>query len=262
MVRRVQRVTEEDPRRKRKGRESDQRIRQRAEELAESGIPFQMAMAVAQGRLTLNDALERLAQKAKVESLMGQHELSRALATQIIIGHAKLEAVLAKRRLKEHRDANLLRSCLDEAASEGEELVVGLHGQRTVRGKISEATPYGFTVTPSKGEPEEVHKLQVKYAYRPSEWKRVKKALRQDAALTKAPLEPIPRPQDRYTCSDKRLFRCMDQEIEVQVTLLEGEQFRGLLFWFGRYEFGLKVKGDVPVWIFRHAMHGLDVSNP
>ncbi len=224
-------------------------------------MPFQMAMAVAQGRLELNEALQRMAQRERVERLMAQHELSRALATQIAIGHADLDAVLAKRRMKAHREQNANRSSLDSAAEDKSEIHLVLHGQRRVRGHVVSTTPYTFMFQPDGAEPEEIHKLQVKYAYEPGVWKRVRKAGRLDRDVVAQSNDPIARPQDRYTCSDKRLFRYMDEGTTVKVTLLEGDVFKGKLTWFGRFEFGLQVRGDVEVVVFRHALHDLSVES-
>ena len=61
--------------------------------------------------------------------------------------------------------------------------------------------------------------------------------------------------QDRYGCSDKRLFRYLDSAVTVAVTTLEGEVFTGKVAWMGRWEFGLKLeKSDVEVVFWRHAL--------
>lgn len=228
-------------------------VKDRAQELTKQGMPFQMAMAVAQGRLELNEALERLARRAEVDSLMRKYEINRALATQIAMGHADLEAFLARRRMDEHRAAHRERSILEIARDQGTVLTLGLHGGRQVTGVIRETDAYHATVQPKAGEPEVVHKLQIKFVYPADDWKRVKKIQRKDKELSAAPRGPIERPQDRYTISDKRLFRYMDAGAAIDVTLLEGEIFRGTVAWFGRYEFGLEIKGG-EVTVFRHAL--------
>jgi len=243
---------------------TDPQVREKADELHASGIPFQMSMAIALGRLDLNTALERLARQEQVNRLMERHDLSRALATQITLGHADLEAVLARRRLQVHREENRLRSCLDDATRDDKTLSLALHGKRELLCKVQTVLPYSVLVVPfhpkkgPQGDPEEIHKLQLKYGYTPEDWKRVRKGIKQDSKLARAPLAPIERPQDRYTCSDRRMFRYMDGAIAVQATLLEGEILRGEVTWFGRYEFGLALKGgraEVPV--FGHALHDL-----
>lgn len=235
---------------------SDPQVRARAEELAAGGMPFQLAMAVALGRVELNDALERLARLEKVDRVIEEHELSRALATQVVIGHASLEDVLARRRLQEHRDQNRSRSILDEAVAAKVPLTLALHGDRRVSGVVTASDAYTVTIQPDGGEPEQIHKLQLKFASRADDARKVRRHQRADKELAAAPREPIRRPQDRYTCSDKRLFRYLDNEVAVVVTLLEGEQFRGTVTWFSRYEFGLALR-DCEIVIFRHCLHNL-----
>ena len=234
-------------------------LKKKAEELVAAGMPFQMAMAVVQGRLELNEALERMARKQSVESLMRRHDLSRALATQIVMGHANLETVLAKRRLNAHREENLLRSCLDAAVSEKTQLGLSLHGGRNDEGVVTVIDPYTFTFTGRSGEPESIHKLQVKFAFKAEDRKKVRKVVRVDKDVAAKAKEPIVRPQDRYSCSDKRLFAVMDADEEVVITLLEGDVLRGHVTWFGRYEFGLRAKGGLDITVFRHALRRLHV---
>ncbi len=247
----------ERPRRRQKApRKGNPRnnVKQKAQELTRSGMPFQMAMAVAQGRMELNEALERLARRAEVDRLVRKHGLSRSLATQVAMGHADLEAYLAKQRMENHLQEYLQHSCLDQSLRLEQPWVFGLHGQRRVEAAVTSNDAYTVMLSGKEGE-QEVHKLQFKYGYLPDAWKKVRKSLKKDKALASSPREPITRPQDRYSCSDKRLFRYMDEETMIDVTLLEGEIFRGQVSWFGRFEFGLQLKGGVEVVIFRHALH-------
>lgn len=232
-------------------------VRKRTDELVEMGIPHQMAVAVAAGKMELNDALQRLAFRDRVAKLEVKHELSRALATQIALGQASLDRVLARRRFLQYRDENLGRSVLEAARDDGRELTLLCHGQRSLRGTVSAVDAYQVVFAQVKGETEELHKLQIKLAYDAAEFKKVRKVLKWDKDLKNAPKDPVAAPQDRYGCSDKRLFRYLETEVEVQATLLEGEQLRGKVSWFSRFEFGLVVKGGVEVVVFRHALADL-----
>ncbi|MCB9662567.1 MAG: hypothetical protein H6732_00490 [Alphaproteobacteria bacterium] len=232
--------------------------RKRADELAATGIPFQMAMLVAQGKLELNEALEKLSQRSEVERLMKEHDLNRAFATQVVLGHADLPAFLAKRRFDEHRTANASRSVLDEAVTDGAPRVLALFDQRRVEAAVKEVGTYEVILGLADGTTETHHKLDLKYAYLPDDAKRVKKAMQKDKELGEAPRRPAERPQDRYTCSDRRLFNTLDRAQPVAVTLLEGEVITGRVVWFSRFELGLEVKGGAVVVIFRHALHALN----
>ena len=240
-------------RRERKAR-PDAQVRARADELAQQGMPYQMAMAVAHGKMELNEALERMARRDRVTTLMERHALSRALATQIAIGHADLDQILARRRLAEHRAENRDRTCLEP----GVPLALALHGNRVIKGQVVPVDPYTFRFVEGEGEgdPEEIHKLEVKFGYDPADWKKLKKGVRQNKRQPERDT-PAVHPQDRYSCSDRRLFGYLDRGDEVVATLLDGDILRGRVAWFGRYEFGLILRTEAEVTIFRHALKDL-----
>jgi len=228
---------------------ADARVRARAAELVGRGMPSHMANAVAHGRLELNAALERMARSDRVNALMNRHGLSRALATQVAIGHADLDQVLARQRLSAHRTEHRDRTCLEP----GRTLALALTSGRIVKGVLGEVTPYGFQLA-TEDATLDVHKLEAKYSYDPADWKRLKKGVKIDRTAQAAPAAPSERPQNRYGCSDKRLFGYLDGEVEVLTTLLEGERLRGHVRWFGRYEFGMTLRGGVDAVVFRHAL--------
>jgi len=231
------------------------KVRERAQELTSQGMPYQMAMAVAHGRMDLNDALERMARRDRVKVLMDRHGLSRALATQVVIGHADLDQVLARRRLAAHRQDNRDRTCLEP----GSEITLALMDGKLPKGRVGAVEPYTFTFE-TDGETIELHKLQVKYAYAPADWKKVKKGIRYESKKPEVEVLPAERPQDRYSCSDKRLFSYLDSEQEIAATLLGGDMMRGRITWFSRYEFGLALRTGVEVTVFRHALKNLVVA--
>jgi sRNA-binding regulator protein Hfq len=109
-------------------------------------------------------------------------------------------------------------------------------------------------------EATEVHKLRFKYGYQPSDWKSVRKSVKKAKKKPTEPVLPAKRPQDRYSCSDKRVFGLMDGRNEVLAELLEGEHIRGQVVWFSRYEIGLRIKGDVNLSLFRHALRNLGAA--
>lgn len=232
------------------------KVRERAEQLTQQGMPYQMAMAVAHGRMDLNDALERMARRDRVKILMDRHGLSRALATQVVIGHADLDQVLSRRRLAEHREAFRDRTCLEPDA----EITLALMDGTAAKGRIVSVDPYTFQFE-EKDDARELHKLEVKYAYAPGDWKKVKKGVRLEGKKPDGPIRPAERPQDRYSCSDRRLFGYLDSEQEVIATLLGSDLLRGRVTWFSRYEFGLTLRSQVPVTVFRHALKNLVVAS-
>lgn len=235
----------------------DAEVKARADSLAAQGMPYQMAMAVAHGRMDLNEALERMARKDCVDALMERHTLSRALATQIALGHADLELVLSRRRLDEHRRTNRDRSVLVPETK----LVLQLNDGRAIKGRVRAVEPYQVVFGDDGEEPQSLHKLEILYAYAPDDWKSIKRAIRSDKHAVRPAEAPALRPQDRYSCSDKRLFGYLDRSDEIQVVLVNGEVIRGKLAWFGRYEFGMRLRGEADLVVFRHALREVGLAS-
>ncbi|MCP4803974.1 MAG: hypothetical protein GY913_08930 [Proteobacteria bacterium] len=237
-------------RKSRRPRRRDPELERRIEALIrDSGLSRASATQVALGRLELNEVLKKMALAAEVDSLIRRHELSRALATQVALGQADLEAVLFKRRMADHLGANANRSVLAEALESKAKLALALHG-RDVESRIASLDRYEVHL---ESEDEPVHKLQVKWCCPVMIKKKARRTLSW-SDLKDKPREPVWKPQDRYTCSNRRLFGYFDRETVVEVKLLEGEIFRGKLTWVGRFEFGLLVKNKVEITVFRHAL--------
>lgn len=250
-------VSSARPQAKREKKRTDPQVRAKAEELAATGMPFQLAMAVALGRVDLNTALERMARDQKVDRVMAKYDLGRALATQVVLEQADLTTILAQRRMSDHREKNRFRSCLDENLSSGLVMSYSLHGGRVIEGRVVAVEPYQARLKANEsGVVEDIHKLQFKYACASADVSRVAKLMSRDPELTANPKAPILRPQDRYSISDKRLFQISDQSLTMEATLLEGELFKGSLDWFGRFELGFTLTdGSTKVHLFRHALN-------
>lgn len=216
-----------------------------------NGLSRPVAIQVATGQLELDTVLQRMALQARVDSLIRRHELSRALATQIAMGQADLDRVLFKRRMSVHLETHRERSLLTRSVQESLPIHLALHGHKYVEGVVTEVDQYEFVLGG-----ERIHKLQAKWGGVLADKKKGRRALSWDKAR-KATQEPVWKPQDRYNCSNRRLFGLLDREAQVELSLREGEVFRGQLAWVGRFELGLAVKGKVELTIFRHALENL-----
>jgi sRNA-binding regulator protein Hfq len=214
-----------------------------------------MARQVVSGQKDLNTILQTMANEDRVQQLQTRHGLNRALACQVVQGAVDLEKILLRKRLDDYRKGNPERSVFEEALRKESLVTLGLHGRivRTVR--VVTVLPYEIDIQDDGAETvERVHKTRVKYAYAPDEGKVIRRVLGWDKELKSKEVEPILRPQDRFDCSDRWLFRQMEQKTKVSVTLLEGEQFQGTINWLSRYEFGLMLKGGAEITLFRHSL--------
>lgn len=228
----------------------------KAAEIARTtGLPAAIAKQVAAGKADLNEVLKRMAVADEVNRLMQVHDLNRALATQIVLGQAELAGVLARRRVEALLAATRDRSGLEEAAGRERDISLGVHGHKTLRGRVIRVDQYEFLFRDAETAAETlIHKLQVKYAFDPEDFKRVRKALDYDKARRERVVEPRARPQERYGCSDRRLGAALDGKTAVTAVTIEGECFSGEVSWVGRYEFGLRTKQGAEVILFRHAL--------
>ena len=232
-------------------------IQREASRMIERGMPNQLAYAVAQGKISLNDALQSMANTDRVERIAAKHDLSRAVATQVVLGQLDLASILRKRRFSDYKTREFDRSILSEALASGQTLVLGLHGSEQRKVSVTDVLDFEVVVTDQKGAENTIKKLSIKYGYVASDWKTAGKSLKKSRAKAEGQAVPIVKPQDRFRCSDKRLFSLMDEQQPVRVQLLEGEEIRGVVSWVSRYEFGLRVKGDAEIIVFRHALSGL-----
>ncbi len=230
----------------------------RAEEIVRtSNIPLALALQVARGQRTLNDVVLQMAREAEVERLMARHGLNRALAMQVARGEVKLDEVLRKQRQAEYMAIHRDRSALTEALTKGSAIAIAVHGGKILRGRVTAVEVYDALLVLEDGQELRLPKVQMKYAYDPANYKQVRKVMKHDASR-KGPVDPILRPQDRYGCSDRRLFRYLDSGISVSATTLEGEVLTGKVGWMSRWEFSLKIdRQDTPVVVWRHALADL-----
>lgn len=215
----------------------------------DSGIPRPWAWQVARGQTSLNAVITRLAQRDRVAQLMSRHGLAKSVATQVADGTLDLEAVLRKARqvkhLVDHRD----HATLDSALASAQPLTLWLHGNRKLTGRVVGVDAYEFQFQADGSDALTLHKLQAKLAH-PADLK-VKVRV---AASGHAACEPIPKPQDRYPCSDRRLFCAHDDGQESRFVTLEGDELVGQLAWVGKWEVGVRQRGGAELVVFRHAI--------
>jgi hypothetical protein len=232
----------------------DRASKKRLEELIGMGIPRRFAQQIAAGQRELNEVLQEMAQQDRVEKLIEQHDIPRSLAVQVVLGHADLDAYLAKRRRHAYRDEVGARSIFDEAVSSGDTYSLALLGRKLRSSKVLASDRYELQIQDhGGGDPETLHKLTVKLAYRAEDRKAARKAISQDKAYKGVVAEPAWRIQDRYHCPDKRLFPWLEAGTRLVFTTVEGDRVTGTVSWFSRYEIGVTAR-DVELVLFRHAL--------
>ncbi|MFT5687066.1 MAG: sRNA-binding regulator protein Hfq [Myxococcota bacterium] len=234
------------------------RHREKAEDLVtRTGLPRNMAFQVAMGNLTLSEALNKLAFRDEVEKLIRRYDFQRSLATQIAMGQVSLEDVQRKNRRGVYFAEHNARSILTDSVAESLRITLMIHGQKRLQGRVLEVGAYDFRFQ-GKGEEVTIHKLQVKAAWDGRRNAAVLSSVKKNQSLAQ-PCEPVEKPQDRFHCSNRRLFQHMEDSDKLTIHLLEGVTLTGTLAWISKWELGLTLKKGPVVAIFRHAMAELEV---
>ncbi|MSP55833.1 MAG: hypothetical protein EXR69_09565 [Myxococcales bacterium] len=234
----------------------DQLLRRRkVEELGKQGLPLALAQAVANGQLTLNDAVLKLQRADEAARLVRLHGIAHSLAVQVAMGQADLATVLCTRRVEAYVKESSGRTLFDLI---GSTWALGVYGQKTRQLTMLRNDKYEVEVRKAgegqTGEPELLHKTTVKYAYAPADFKLVRKHLEYDKELRSTSAEPRLRPQDRYACSDRKIGAWWNGKTVVRLATMEGEVFTGEIAWFSKFEVGLQNRAGVEVVVFRHAL--------
>ncbi len=229
--------------------------RKKVEELMRQGLPLPSAQAVANGQLTVNEAVIALQREDEAGRIARLHDIPASLAMQVAMGHADLAAVLSKRRIEAYVKEHSSRTIFD---SIGPTWSIGVYGQATRQVVFVRNDKYEVEVREVRdagpGEPEMIHKTTVKYAFAPADYKAIRKHLEYDKDLRAQAAEPRLRPQDRYACSDRKIGGWWDQKTQVRLATMEGEVYTGEIAWFSRFEIGLKTRAGAELVVFRHAL--------
>lgn len=214
----------------------------------DTGIAVPWAWSVVRGQLSLNEVLLRMSQQDKVSSIVSRHGLDKALATQVAKGQLELDLLLRRKREKEHLALHIGRDPLALAAQNGTAMRLYLHGLRQADGTISGVDAFEFDLGTDQGS-ERLHKLQVKLMHPAS-----MKGTVGQSGQGRIAAEPIARPQERYSLSNRRLFDAHDAGRTCRVETLEGDELHGLVTWVGRYELGLGQSGGAEIVVMRHSI--------
>ena len=241
--------------------EDEAKVRVRAKQLCDSGIPYHLALAIARGKAELSEVLLRLFRNDRVNQLVAKHGLSRALATQVVLGQADLTTVLHHQRLHQYRKHHKHDSCLTKPFASNQWTCLAVYGQTLALHRITQLSRYELTLVPkhTPEAPETIAKLLLQYACLPNHQSRVMQARTTHPSMANHPVVPIVKPQERYAIADKTLFTLLEANKRLQLTTLEGYQFTGTLCWFARYEIGLTVAPNTQVTVFRHAIRRMTV---
>ena len=129
----------------------------------------------------------------------------------------------------------------------------GLYNHTVLPATILDFTKYDL-VLQGEGESQELPKTDVKYCYKAGEATKIQSIIRYDEETKKQDLKPIIQPKKRYRINTRKIAQARRTRQTIEVTMLEGEVFRGLVDWVSRYEIKMILENESKIVVFRHAI--------
>ena len=138
----------------------------------------------------------------------------------------------------------------------------GLYDHALVPAMITEFTKYDFVLQVAlnpdsigaEGESRELPKTDVKYCYKAEDATGIQSIINYNEEIKKQNLKPIVQPSKRYSINTSVIIQARRARRTIEVTMLEGEVFRGLVDWVSRYEIKMILENGSKVVVFRHAI--------
>lgn len=215
-------------------------------------MPPHLAREVATGAKGLSDALldmqrEELATRLLEEDLIDSQGASLVRQGQLTADEAKL-----RRRLRAHKtNHGYTESRLD--GFKGNNVVLVLLGGRLLRGLLSESAGFEFELE-TADETLTLPKHDLKLAFLAIHRKRLlKRGIVWGAPEAKLDPEALRRWANRRDIKASKLFVAMEEERVITWTTAEGDQVRGRITGFNRFEVILETTQGAEVILFRHA---------
>ena len=138
----------------------------------------------------------------------------------------------------------------------------GLYDHALVPATITEFTKYDFVLQVAlnpdsigaEEESRELPKTDVKYCYKAEDGMGIQSIISYNEEIKKQNLMPIVQPRKRYSINTSVIIQARRARKMIEVTMLEGEVFRGLVDWVSRYEIKMILENQSKIVVFRHAI--------
>ena len=134
----------------------------------------------------------------------------------------------------------------------------GLYNHILVPVMVTGFTKYDF-VLQGEIEGQELSKTDVKYCYKAEDATDIQSIIRYDEEIKTQNLKPIIQRKKRYSTNTGAIVQARRARHTIEVTMLEGEVFRGLVDWVSRYEIKMILENESKIVVFRHAICGFKV---
>ncbi|MCZ6677536.1 MAG: cold shock domain-containing protein [Candidatus Poribacteria bacterium] len=132
-------------------------------------------------------------------------------------------------------------------------MLFGLYNNTLLHATVSDFSKYNF-VLQEGDETQELPKTDVKYCYKEEDAEKVKLLMRYNEEIKAQKFEPIVPRKQRYQIDNQAILQARQARYPIEVTMREGEIFRGLVDWMSRYEIKMILENGSKVVVFRHAI--------
>ena len=97
-------------------------------------------------------------------------------------------------------------------------------------------------------------KTDVKYCYKAEDATDIQSIIRYNPEIKAQDLKPVIQRRKRYRIHTQAIVQARRAQQTIEVTMLEGEVFRGLVDWVSRYEIKMVLENKSKIVLFRHAI--------
>ena len=129
----------------------------------------------------------------------------------------------------------------------------GLYNHTLLPVTVTGSTKYDF-VLQGEIEGQELPKTDVKYCYKAEDATDIQSIIRYDEEIKTQNLKPVIQRKKRYSINARAIVQARRARHTIEVTMLEGEVFRGLVDWVSRYEIKMILENESKIVVFRHAI--------
>lgn len=129
----------------------------------------------------------------------------------------------------------------------------GLYNHTLLPATVTGFTKYDF-VLQGETERQELQKTDVKYCYKAEVATDIQSIIHYNEDIKTQNLKPIIQRRKRYSINTRAIVRARQARCTIEVTVLEGEVFRGLVDWVSRYEIKMILENESKILVFRHAI--------
>ena len=129
----------------------------------------------------------------------------------------------------------------------------GLYNHVLFPSTVTGFTKYDF-VLQGEAERQEMPKTDVKYCYKAEDAADIQSIIRYNEEIKAQNVKPIIQRKKRYSINGQAIVQARRARHTIEVTILEGEVFRGLVDWVSRYEIKMILENESKIVVFRNAI--------